>query len=199
MISFAPNVQFSTGRGTVIEGMERGILNMCAGEKRMLIIPPELGYGSRGFGRSIPKDATLRFIVELASIGTKPPVTHPHFKSSDDVFSEIDYDEDGLLDFSEIVEYLAKSKVQGRPKEIFDNEDKNKDGIVSWEEFTGPKQQNKQKKKIEKAKIEIEKNKMPGVWDDSSVLQEGGRKVESVEVNVGGVNVKVDADEVGWN
>ena len=184
----------------MIEGLERGVIGMCTGEKRMLIIPPELAYGSRGFGRSIPKDATLRFTVELVSVGVKPPVKHPYFTSSDDVFSEIDYDEDGLLDFSEFVEYIAKRKLQGRPKDIFDVEDKNRDGIVTWEEFTGPKLESKQNMKIKKSEEEMERNKRPGLWQDgNSAHSRGGQKVESVEVKVGGVNVKLNADEVGWN
>lgn len=193
-------LNINIGRGTVIEGLEKGVIDMCVKEKRIIVIPPELGYGSRGFGRSIPKDATLRFLVELVSIGVKPPVNHPYFTSSDDVFSEIDYDENGLLDITEVLEYVAKRRIQGRPRDIFDNEDKNRDGIVTWEEFTGPKQENRQKK-IEKIKEEKERdNKRPGVWQDDNVARgQEGQKVESVEVKVGGVNVKLDADEVGWN
>ena len=47
--------EFFLGRGTVIKGWDIGLLDMCAGEKRTLIIPPDLGYGSRGYGRTIPK------------------------------------------------------------------------------------------------------------------------------------------------
>jgi FKBP-type peptidyl-prolyl cis-trans isomerase len=43
------------GKGTVIKGWDLGLLDMCVGEKRTLVIQPELGYGSRGFGRAIPK------------------------------------------------------------------------------------------------------------------------------------------------
>jgi len=41
---------------------------MNIGGKRMLFIPPELGYGSRGAGNVIPPHAPLIFEVELLDI-----------------------------------------------------------------------------------------------------------------------------------
>jgi FK506-binding protein 2 len=47
--------EFYIGKGTVILGWDQGMLEMCVGERRILKIPPELGYGSRGFGKKIPR------------------------------------------------------------------------------------------------------------------------------------------------
>ena len=41
---------------------------MCEGEKRKLVIPPDLGYGSDGAPPSIPPDAVLVFEVEVVKI-----------------------------------------------------------------------------------------------------------------------------------
>lgn len=42
--------EFMLGTGTVIKGFERGVLDMCKGQKREIVIPPSLGYGKRGAG-----------------------------------------------------------------------------------------------------------------------------------------------------
>ncbi|OMJ18880.1 FK506-binding protein 2 [Smittium culicis] len=62
-------ITFSLGEGYVIKGWDQGVAGMCVGEKRLLTIPHELGYGKRGINHIIPPEATLIFTVELLGIG----------------------------------------------------------------------------------------------------------------------------------
>lgn len=142
--------QFQIGASQVIKGWDQGLLDMCIGEKRKLTIPPELGYGDKGAGNIIPGGATLLFDVELMGINQAPPPQN--------VFKQIDIDSDNQLSKEEVADYIKKhipppeqaeetATEEGTPpqdplkitEEIFQHEDHDRDGYISFEEFSGPK------------------------------------------------------------
>ncbi|RUS70857.1 hypothetical protein EGW08_021385 [Elysia chlorotica] len=146
--------EFQLGAGQVIKGWEEGLTDMCVGEKRKLIIPASKGYGSKGAGESIPPNAGLTYEVELIDIkdGQAPR----------NVFKEIDSNEDKFLSQEELQKQttlnntivrgvkLLEEKLRRKASElmeqrneiitdIFKEEDQDKDGFISHDEFSGPK------------------------------------------------------------
>eukprot|EP00912_Choanoflagellata_sp_UC4_P001245 UC4_evm6s776 len=123
--------EFTVGQGQVIKGWDMGLLNMCIGEKRTLVLQPEFGYGERGAGEDIPPGATLNFETELVGIEDAPPQPN--------LFKEMDKDEDLHLSEEEIGAWFKETQDREIPEGLMENEDQDKDGKVSWEEFSGPK------------------------------------------------------------
>jgi peptidylprolyl isomerase len=54
--------------GSVIPGWVQGLTGMKEGGRRVLIIPPSLGYGTTGRPPTIPPNATLVFVVDLLRV-----------------------------------------------------------------------------------------------------------------------------------
>lgn len=59
---------FDIGIGQVIAGWDQGVMQMSLGQRAILTIPSQLGYGARGAGAAIPPNADLVFDVELLRI-----------------------------------------------------------------------------------------------------------------------------------
>lgn len=110
---------------------------MCIGEKRTLVVPPELGYGEKGSKGSIPGGATIRFEVECMNIRDG---STSKMSENKNVFKDIDKDGDWLITYDELMEFhIARFGNKPPPPGFWERFDKNKDGIVEWEEFSGPK------------------------------------------------------------
>ena len=60
--------KFGLGKGQVIPGWDQGVAGMKVGGRRRIVIPPALGYGSRGAGGVIKPNETLVFVVDLLGV-----------------------------------------------------------------------------------------------------------------------------------
>lgn len=60
--------EFQLGSGQVIQGWDEGVAGMKAGGRRLLVIPPDLGYGEAGSPPTIPANETLVFVVDLEKV-----------------------------------------------------------------------------------------------------------------------------------
>ena len=135
--------KFQLGVGQVIKGWDEGLLGVCPGERRKLTIPSHLGYGDIGAGELIPPKSTLIFEVECLAIEDGPAPVN--------IFKEIDLNNDNQLSREELSDYLKKQVPEGAAgthdlpdqdklvEDIFQHEDRDKNGFISHEEFSGPK------------------------------------------------------------
>jgi FKBP-type peptidyl-prolyl cis-trans isomerase len=69
LVSSAPPVAFKLETGSLIPGFLEGVLGMKVGGRRVILVPPELGYGKGGAPGVIPPDSALVFFIELRKIG----------------------------------------------------------------------------------------------------------------------------------
>jgi len=123
---------FQVGVGQVIKGWDTGLMGLCKGAKAKLVIPPEMAYGEQGAGKDIPGGATLNFDVEVVDVSNKAP-------PGPNIFKEIDTDEDGKLTKEEVEAFFQEKKKTSTPDGLWESEDKDGNGYISWEEFGGSK------------------------------------------------------------
>mmetsp|Transcript_31052 Transcript_31052/g.89750 ORF Transcript_31052/g.89750 Transcript_31052/m.89750 type:complete len:144 (-) Transcript_31052:84-515(-) len=68
--------EFDIGVGQVIQGWDAGVMKMSLGERGVLHVPSEMGYGAQGAGGVIPPNADLEFDVELLGINGQSAGKH---------------------------------------------------------------------------------------------------------------------------
>lgn len=118
---------FKLGAGHVIDGWERGLLDMCVGEKRKLTIPPSLGYAEKGYGETIPANSTLISEIELVDIqdddGTFEERIFGHHQEKDHIhaspieFEAMDENQDGYMDKEELTKYITKKNEEAKEED----------------------------------------------------------------------------------
>ena len=62
-----PPLTFVLGAHRVVDGFDQGIMGMKVGGKRLIMIPPALGYGAAGNG-PVPPNAVMVFTLDLVSV-----------------------------------------------------------------------------------------------------------------------------------
>jgi len=136
-------LEFILGDGEMIAGFNAGLQDMCVGEVRYLTIPPQYAYGSNGIG-SLPARVNFYFYVKLLSFET--PSKNDAAKPN--AFKQIDTDKDSQLSQGEVREYLESNGAKDQPgdhgvkqmlRDIFREEDRNMNGYIDHNEFSGIK------------------------------------------------------------
>mmetsp|Transcript_9443 Transcript_9443/g.12279 ORF Transcript_9443/g.12279 Transcript_9443/m.12279 type:complete len:102 (+) Transcript_9443:203-508(+) len=85
-----------------------------------------------GAGGVIPGGATLKFDVEVVDIADEAP-------PQPNMFETIDADKDGKLSKADIEAWFKSQGADEVPQGLWEQEDQDGDGFISWEEFGGPK------------------------------------------------------------
>jgi hypothetical protein len=133
------NMETVLGTDPHLVGLHEGMEGMCVGEKRTVIVPPELGHGDthhKADFTTIPPNSTLRFEVELVALGKG--VWHEDGKPVN-IFKKMDTDGDDKVSEGEFTAWFQSHGGQTPPEGLFKQEDQDLDGFISHAEFTGPK------------------------------------------------------------
>ncbi len=84
-------LRFVLGQSKVIRGWDEGVALMRRGARYKFTLPPDLGYGAKGFAPKIPADATLIFEVELIDFAPefRPPGSTSQSKLPSGIVCEV--------------------------------------------------------------------------------------------------------------
>lgn len=127
-VGIAPS--FTVGQGKVIAGLDQGLIGLCKGSSAYIIVPPNLAYGRIGKPeQGVLSDTILRYDVEILDI--QHPVPND--------FVKIDSNKDWEISIDEAREYFEGLGQMVNLDTLWNDEDTNGDGYISWEEFKGPK------------------------------------------------------------
>ncbi|XP_073182320.1 peptidyl-prolyl cis-trans isomerase FKBP10 isoform X1 [Lepidochelys kempii] len=137
------------GTSKMIDGLNTGLLDMCIGEKRVIIIPPHLGHGENG-ARGVPGSAVLRFEVELLSREEGVPEGYLFIWHGDppaNLYEDMDLNKDGEIPREEFSTFIKAQLTEGKGRlmpssdpemviaDMFQNQDRNQDGKITAEEL----------------------------------------------------------------
>lgn len=142
------NFYFTIGAGQGSMGFDVSLLGLCEGARANIVVPPDMAFGKEGLGGDIPGGATLHLDIEIVSVSDSFDEINEDDEDSENsnppnLFQIIDVNGDKLLDKEELVEYFKTqdtSRVSEKAlwKEVY-KDDKDGDGLISWDEFSGPK------------------------------------------------------------
>ncbi|XP_061906085.1 peptidyl-prolyl cis-trans isomerase FKBP10 isoform X1 [Entelurus aequoreus] len=136
------------GAEQVIPGLEQGLIGMCVGETREVVVPPHWGHGENGAG-DVPGSAVLFFQLELVELQKGVPKGFMFVwfgDGPDPLFPAMDLNGDREVPLQEFSAFIKLQVQQGngrlRPgvqaddiiQDMFNSQDLNKDGkIVAYE------------------------------------------------------------------
>jgi len=121
------------GTSQSVKGLDLALDGMCEGQKAVLTIPPELGFGKVA-KPNVPAGSTLRYeveVIKILQIGRDGKPIRPN------IFKLIDADRNGHLEREELHAHFERISQPVPPNVL--NEDTDGDGKLSWDEFGGPK------------------------------------------------------------
>ncbi|XP_077591409.1 peptidyl-prolyl cis-trans isomerase FKBP10-like [Stigmatopora nigra] len=138
------------GANEVIPGLEQGLMGMCVGEVREVVVPPHWAHGENGAG-TVPSSAVLFFQLELLELQKGVPKGFMFVWIEDPpepLFPAMDLDGDGQVPLNEFSDFITQQVQLGngrlRPgippddiiRDMFQSQDLDKDGKIVAPEVT---------------------------------------------------------------